>query len=69
MGKWSPTTKSHVAHMQSGDFYGSEKSTTINGATNVKIEFVAQNGDVTLLKEHLPLLDKEVIDALSLIHI
>lgn len=63
MGKWSPTTKSHVAHMQSGDFYGSEKSTTINGATNVKIEFVAQNGDVTLLKEHLPLLDKEVIDA------
>ena len=55
MGKWSPTTKSHVAHMQSGDFYGSEKSTTINGATNVKIEFVAQNGDVTLLKEHLPL--------------
>ena len=63
MGKWSPTTKSHVAPMQSGDFYGSEKSTTINGATNVKIEFVAQNGDVTLLKEHLPLLDKEVIDA------
>lgn len=63
MGEWSPTTKSHVAHMQSGDFYGSEKSVTINGATNVKIEFVAQNGDVTLLKEHLPLLDKEVIDA------
>ncbi|MGB1261307.1 MAG: NADP-dependent isocitrate dehydrogenase [Cognaticolwellia sp.] len=63
MGAWSPTTKSHVAHMQSGDFYGSEKSTTINGATQVKIEFVAENGDITLLKEHLPLLDKEVIDA------
>ncbi|MBA6390834.1 NADP-dependent isocitrate dehydrogenase [Colwellia sp. BRX10-3] len=63
MGKWSPTTKSHVAHMQSGDFYGSEKSVTINGATNVKIEFVGQNGDVTLLKEHLALLDQEVIDA------
>ncbi len=63
MGAWSPTTKSHVAHMQSGDFYGSEKSVTIDGATNVKIEFVSDNGDVTLLKEHLVLLDKEVIDA------
>jgi len=63
MGAWSKDTKSHVAHMSSGDFYGSEKSTTLNGATNVKIEFVSENGDVTLLKEHLPLLDKEVIDA------
>ena len=63
MGKWSSETKSHVAHMESGDFYGSEKSTTINGATNVKIEFVAESGDVKVLKEHLPLLDKEVIDA------
>ena len=63
MGAWSPTTKSHVAHMQSGDFYGSEKSVTINGATNVKIEHVAKNGDVTLLKEHLALLDQEIIDA------
>jgi len=63
MGAWSPTTKSHVAHMESGDFYGSEKSVTINGATKVKIEFVGKNGEVTLLKEHLALLDKEVIDA------
>jgi isocitrate dehydrogenase len=63
MGAWSKESKSHVAHMASGDFYGSEKSTTIAGATNAKIEFVAQNGDVTLLKEHLPLLDKEIIDA------
>ncbi len=63
MGVWSKETKSHVAHMSSGDFYGSEKSTTLNAATNVKIEFVAENGDVTLLKEHLPLLDKEIIDA------
>jgi isocitrate dehydrogenase len=63
MGAWSKESKSHVAHMSSGDFYGSEKSTTLNAATNVKIEFVAENGDVTLLKEHLPLLDKEIIDA------
>ena len=60
MGAWSPESKSHVAHMDSGDFYGSEKSVTIDGATNINIEFVAQNGDVTLLKSKLPLLDKEI---------
>ena len=63
MGAWSKDSKSHVAHMASGDFYGSEKSVTVDGATNVNIEFVADNGDVTLLKSNLPLLDKEVIDA------
>mgnify|MGYP001942618003 FL=1 len=63
MGAWSKESKSHVAHMSSGDFYGSEKSVTITGATNVNIEFVAENGDVSLLKANLPLLDKEVIDA------
>ncbi|MEW6991976.1 NADP-dependent isocitrate dehydrogenase [Colwelliaceae bacterium 6441] len=63
MGAWSKESKSHVAHMTSGDFYGSEKSVTIDGATNVNIEFVAQNGDVSVLKSKLPLLDKEVIDA------
>ena len=63
MGAWSKESKSHVAHMASGDFYGSEKSVTIDGATSVNIEYVAQNGDVTLLKSKLPLLDKEIIDA------
>ncbi|WP_206486567.1 NADP-dependent isocitrate dehydrogenase [Thalassotalea sp. G2M2-11] len=63
MGAWSKDSKSHVAHMESGDFYGSEKSVTIDGATSVNIEFVADNGDVKVLKENLPLLDKEVIDA------
>ncbi len=63
MGAWSTDSKSHVAHMSAGDFYGSEKSTTISEATSVNIEFVAENGDVTLLREHLPLQDKEIIDA------
>ncbi|ALO34635.1 isocitrate dehydrogenase [Colwellia sp. MT41] len=62
MGVWSSESKSHVAHMSSGDFYGSEKSVTLTGATEVNIEFVAQNGEVTLLKSKLPLLDKEIID-------
>jgi len=63
MGAWSKESKSHVAHMSSGDFYGSEKSVTIDGATSVNIEFVAQDDKVTLLKSNLPLLDKEIIDA------
>jgi len=63
MGAWSKDSKSHVAHMSGGDFYGSEKSVTIDGETQVNIEFVAENGDVKVLKEHLPLQDKEVIDA------
>ena len=63
MGAWSSDSKSHVAHMESGDFYGSEQSVTIDGATEVKIEFTAENGDVKVLKDHLALLDKEVIDA------
>ena len=63
MGAWSKESKSHVAHMTSGDFYGSEKSVTIDGETTINIEFVAQNGEVTLLKSKLPLLDKEIIDA------
>ncbi|GAA0822156.1 NADP-dependent isocitrate dehydrogenase [Colwellia asteriadis] len=63
MGAWSKTSKSHVAHMSSGDFYGSEKSVTIDGATSVNIEFVGENGDVNVLKSDLPLLDKEIIDA------
>ncbi len=63
MGAWSKESKSHVAHMASGDFYGSEKSVTIDGETSVNIEFVAETGETTLLKSNLPLLDKEIIDA------
>ncbi len=63
MGAWSKESKSHVAHMSGGDFYGSEQSTTVSGAQDVKIEFVTENGDVSVLKEKVSLLDKEVIDA------
>ncbi|WP_300175204.1 NADP-dependent isocitrate dehydrogenase [uncultured Aliivibrio sp.] len=62
MGAWAKDSKSHVASMSDGDFYSSEKSVTIDGATNVNIEFVADNGDVTVLKEGLALKDKEIID-------
>ena len=63
MGAWSKDSKSHVAHMEKGDFYGSELSKTVSGDQNVKIEFVDSKGAVSVLKESVALLDKEVIDA------
>lgn len=63
MGKWSADSKTHVASMTNGDFYGSEKSVTISEATEVKIEFVGEDGHVSLLKDFIPLQAKEVIDA------
>ncbi|MCW8833403.1 MAG: NADP-dependent isocitrate dehydrogenase [Colwellia sp.] len=63
MGVWSSDSASHIASMKEGDFYQSEQSTTINYATNAKIEFVAQDGSVKVLKENLALLTGEVIDS------
>jgi len=62
LGAWSPESKTHVSHMAAGDFYHSEKSTTMKKAGTVKIEFVDQAGKVTVLKEKLPLLEGEVLD-------
>ena len=66
MGEWSADSKAHVAHMSEGDFYGSEKSTTIEKDTNVRIEFVDQAGNVTVLKEKQELLAGEVIDTAAM---
>lgn len=63
MGTWSKDSKSHVASMSEGDFYGSEKSTTIGEACDVRIEFVNVNGETKILKEKTALLSGEVIDA------
>ncbi len=63
MGIWESTSKSHVAHMQHGDFYGSEKSVVLDTADSVRIEFVNAENEVTVLKESLSLQAKEVIDA------
>jgi len=62
MGAWSPESKTHVASMSEGDFYGSEKSMTVPEATSFKIEFVAKDGSTTLLKENAPLQAGEIID-------
>ncbi len=63
MGAWASDSKSHVAHMTSGDFYGGEKSVTLKKPTDARIEFVAADGKTTVLKPKLPLLEGEVLDA------
>jgi len=62
MGAWSSGSKSHVASMPDGDFYGSEKSVTVENACDVKIAFVGENGETQVLKEATPLLAGEIID-------
>lgn len=63
MGAWSKDSQSYVASMTDGDFFGSEQSVTVNEATDVRIEHVAANGEVTVLKQSTPLLAGEIIDA------
>lgn len=63
MGSWASDSKTHVAHMRSGDFYGSEKSVVIKQDSTVKIEFINSSGEKKTLKEGLSLLEGEVIDA------
>ena len=63
MGAWSKESKSHVAHMSGGDFYGSEQSVTIQDAGQVRIEHVAADGSVTVLKEKTTVKAGEIIDA------
>jgi isocitrate dehydrogenase len=63
MGAWSADSQSHVAHMNDGDFYGSEKSALITEAGNVRIELVAEDGTATVLKEKTSVLAGEIIDA------
>ncbi|MCW8935988.1 MAG: NADP-dependent isocitrate dehydrogenase [Gammaproteobacteria bacterium] len=63
MGVWSSESKSHVASMSEGDFYGSEQSAVIETAGNVKIQLIADDGSAQVLKEQTPVLAGEVIDA------
>ncbi|HEY4583910.1 MAG TPA: NADP-dependent isocitrate dehydrogenase [Lysobacter sp.] len=66
MGKWSSDSKSHVAHMDGGDFYGSETSTTLANAPTARIEFVGTDGATRVLKDGLKLQAGEVIDSAAL---
>src|SRR5690606_19011450 len=64
MGKWSADSATHIAHMQDGDFFGSEISLTLEKADTFRIEFVdAASGEVTQLRKEAPLQAGAVIDA------
>jgi len=63
MGAWTPSSKSHVATMSSGDFAHNEKSITLPSATTVKIVHTTSNGNTHILKDNLALLQGEIIDA------
>ena len=66
MGEWSSDSKSHVAHMATGDFYGSEQSQTLSAATEATIVFKGTNGSEQTLKSAFPLQSGEIIDAAAL---
>ncbi len=63
MGAWSPDSKTHVATMGDGDFRSNEKSATITKEGNLKIELVADDGSTSTLKDSVPVLAGEVVDA------
>jgi isocitrate dehydrogenase len=63
LGAWPPDSRTHVAHMSHGDFYGSERSLTLRRATQARIEHVAEGGAVTVLKKDLPLAEGEILDS------
>ena len=48
--KWSKDSKTHVAHMSEGDFFASEQSVAVDSACDVRIERIATDGSVTVLK-------------------
>ncbi len=63
MGEWSASSTSHVASMTDGDFFSSELSSTIENANELRIEHVAADGTVSVLKASVPVLSGEVVDA------
>ncbi|MGW3311862.1 NADP-dependent isocitrate dehydrogenase [Streptomyces sp. NPDC001073] len=68
MGAWSSDSKTNVATMGENDFRSTEKSTTISEAGSLRIELVAEDGTTTVLRESVPVLKDEVVDA-SVLHV
>jgi len=63
MGAWSSESKSHVAHMNDGDFYSSEQSAVITANGNLTITHISNDGDTSVLRAEVPVLENEVVDA------
>ncbi|GAA1456935.1 NADP-dependent isocitrate dehydrogenase [Williamsia maris] len=64
MGKWSMASRTHVAHMTTGDFYHGEKSMTVDGDREVRMELVTADGETHVLKPKVSLGDGDVIDSM-----
>ena len=64
MAEWSQASRSHVSHMHHGDFYGGEKSMTLDKARDVKMELITKSGKTIVLKPKVSLQDREVIDSM-----
>jgi isocitrate dehydrogenase len=63
MGPWTPTSKTNVATMDADDFRSTEKSAVIGGAGSLRIELSGDDGTTTVLRESVPVLAGEVVDA------
>jgi len=68
MGAWVKDSASHVSHMDAGDFYGSEKSATIDKAGALRIEFVGADGATKVLKDKVKVQAGEIVDAAAMNH-
>lgn len=66
MGLWSKASRTHVAHMTEGDFYGSEKSVILPQTTSVSIVLHKDNGETQILKKGIPMEEAEVMDAATM---
>ena len=63
MGAWSPDSQTHVATMGTGDFRANEQSVTFDAPDALSVELVGRDGSVTVLKESIPVLAGEIVDA------
>jgi isocitrate dehydrogenase len=66
MGAWTADSKTNVAHMTADDFASSEKSVVIDGDDSLRIELVGDDGTTTVLRESVPVLAGEVVDATAM---
>ena len=62
MRDWPDVSKTRVSHMANGDFYGTERAVTVAATGSAAIEFVAADGNTTVLKAGIPLMADEIID-------
>ncbi|HSF48799.1 MAG TPA: NADP-dependent isocitrate dehydrogenase [Burkholderiales bacterium] len=64
ISEWSPASRTHASYMRGGDFYSSEKSMTLPRACDVRMDLVTKDGEVTVLKKKVALLEGEIIDSM-----